>query len=215
MPVHHLGVVVAKPRRNRHPDRHVREEEAAGEKLGGSWFATGQFGRGEHGPDGQGWRQFDPRYRLIQNIFLRLLIGNFGLRGVGNLVAATRTRRDFAVGQQQFTEMQTNFSARPEDGVTNAIRQIDFAGFGGTLQTGVAVIEVRVMPANYPVAQCLKAEIVEIFHASRNHRVRIDTGDPRAELRGLGARRHESDIFANVSPRPKRFWEDLGSMQGG
>ena len=116
----------------------------------------------------------------------------------------------------EFTEVQANSFARPEDGVANAVRQIDFAGFGDALQTGVAVIEVGVMPANYPVAQRLKTEIVEIFHASRNHRVRIDTGDPRAELRGLGgARRHESEIFANFSPCPKRFGQNLGSTQGG
>src|SRR5258708_37985377 len=101
--------------------------------------------------------------------------------------------------------MQTNFSARPEDGVTNAIRQIDFASFGGALQTGVAVIEAGVMPANYPVAQRLIGEIVEVLHPSRNHRVTIYNGDPREKLRGLRVLyRDESEIDANVSPRPHR-----------
>src|ERR1019366_9555336 len=81
---------------------------------------------------------------------------------------------------------------------------------------GVAVIEVGVMPANYIVARRRIAEIVGIPHASGHHRIRIDTRDPREKLGGLGgARRHQSEIFADVRPPPKRVGQNLGSMQGG
>jgi len=206
----------ANPGRNRRTDRHVRKEEATGEKLGGNRFAAGQVGRGEHGTDGQRQYRVDLGYRLVENIFGRLFFGNFGLGGVGNLVAATGARRDFAVGQQQFTKVQTNSSARPEDGVANAIRKINFAGFSGAHQTGVAVIEVGVMAANYIVAQRRIAKIVGIFHASRHHRVGINIRDPREKLRGPGgAHRHEREILADVPPRPKGVGQYLGSMQGG
>jgi len=208
-------VVAANAGRNGYTDGHVGEE-GAGKQLGWNRLAHGQVGRGKQGSDGEGRSRFELGYGAVENIFVGFLVGNFGLGGIGNLVATTGARRDVAVGEQQFAEVQANFFARPEDGVTNAIRKINFAGFGGAHQTGVAVIEVGEMPANCIVARHRSAEIVGSFNASGDHRVSVDAGRPREKPGGLGGSRgHQSKIFADVAAHPKRIGQDLGSMQGG
>ena len=108
--------------------------------------------------------------------------------------------------------MQANFSARPENGVTNAIGKINFAGFGGAHQTGIAEIEASVMPANYIVAQRRIAEIVGILHASGNHRVGIDSWDPARETSRAWRTAPPSNArffrtFPRIQKEPGKTWE--------
>ena len=120
------------------------------------------------------------------------------------------SRRDFAIGQQQLADVQADSFAGPEDGVANAIGKINFAGFGGTHQLGVAEIEVGEMAANYIIVRRCSAEIAEIPHASRDHRVGIDAwnmGKKSGGSRGTCGR--ESKIVADISPGPKRGGQNL------
>ena len=79
VPVNAFLVGMARAGRNRHTNGHVREEEWTCEKLGSERFGAGQVGRGEHGPYGKRRSGIELGYGLIQDIFVRLFLGNFGL----------------------------------------------------------------------------------------------------------------------------------------
>jgi hypothetical protein len=87
---------------NRNIDRNIREVERPAEKLRWGWLTAGQVWREEHWPHRQRGC-FESRYGLVQNILVRLFVGNLGLGLIRNLIAATGARGDFAIGQQQFT----------------------------------------------------------------------------------------------------------------
>jgi len=99
VPVNDFVASCTTPGKNRHTNRDVREDECTGEKFGCKRLGAGQVGWGEHGPDGQRRSRFERRYGLVENIFVRLFLGNFGLGRIRNLVATAGTRGNFAVGQ--------------------------------------------------------------------------------------------------------------------
>jgi hypothetical protein len=80
----------------------------------------------------------------------------------------------------------------------------------------VAEIEVGEMAANYIIVRRCSAEIAGILHASRDHRVGIDSGDTGEKPGGSGGTcGRESKIVADISPGPKRGGQNLGSVQDG
>ena len=92
-------------------------------------------------------------YGLIEHSLVRLLVRHGRLGHVGNLIAATGSRRDLAVGQQQFAGMQAYPFARPINCVANPIGKINLARFGGAHYMSSTVIEVGIMPANHIITQ--------------------------------------------------------------
>src|ERR1700675_358401 len=137
------GVIVsgASSERKRHTDGYVGKQERGGKKLGRCRVEAWQIWRCEPGPGWKWRRRFECRYGLVEHVLFRLFVRDFELSHVGDLVAATCTRRDLAVGQQQFAEVQTNPAARPENSVTNPIGKINLPGFDGPHQMSAAVIE--------------------------------------------------------------------------
>jgi len=150
--VHGVVVSGATSERQRHTDWHVRKQECRGEKLGRCRIGAWQIRCLDPGTDRKP-RWFEYRDGSVQYVLIRLFVGDVGLGHIGDLVAATCTRGNLAVRQQQFAEMQAHPAVRPENSVANAIGKINLAGFAGPHQMSAAVIESGVMPPHDVIAE--------------------------------------------------------------
>src|ERR1700731_3724473 len=117
-----------------------------------SFGAPGSAPGSWQGADGERGRS-QRSHRLIKDVLFWFFVGDLRLRRIRNLISATRSSGDFAVGQEQFARMQSRPSSRPKDFVTDTVREINFARFSYPQQTSLIVIEAGVVSANYIIAQ--------------------------------------------------------------
>jgi len=133
--------------------RHIRENEPTTECGRRSRLTDGQNMRARRGTEWQRRKWFERGYRLVNDVCVGLFLGNLGLGDVRNLVSATGAGLDGSISEEQFTGVKADPFARPEDRITYAVGKVNVADFFEALQTGLAVIEMGKVAANYIVTR--------------------------------------------------------------
>ena len=194
------------------PEINIGKRKASGKQLrSGGWICvdSGQARVDRRKMEGQNRTQSDNLGdRLIEYVRCRLFIGNLRLRGFRQLIAATGSGSDGAVGEEEFGREQLDFAAGPENVVADAVGKINFASFVRANQTSATIVETDEVTPYYIVARGVLLEIRHIAHAARNHRVRICLLTCGRNPHGVSMR-HQGQIISDITPRPERFRQEI------
>ena len=203
---------LAKMRNACTPEINIGKRKASGKQLrSGGWICvdSGQARVDRRKMEGQNRTQSDNLGdRLIEYVRCRFFIGNLRLRGFRQLIAATGSGSDGAVGEEEFGREQLDFAAGPENVVADAVGKINFASFVRADQASAAIVEIAEMTPHHIVAGSVLLEIGHIAHPTRYHRVRIRLLTSRRDSHGTRVR-HQGQFISDIAPGPERFRQEV------